>query len=300
LPNGFELKKTSELFANIDRGENHSLLEGLRHRDLFAFNNVDQHKTDSYVVKYAFNVAPETLDNAEVIANCSTYLRRAAVAEYFTDRGSVIFSQIECTSRAGKDPVADKVFVNLLNTFVEGNNQFGEQSDWVIDFTDFDSERGLFTLPLEQGIIINSHNYGRVSYGDVPGASWGATWHDGRRVVSRQRIYRSLGYIEAVDSDAANAEGFFWVRPPNGAKAAVMKVSNPTDKPLGFKISAGKDPKRFVVRPKSSQEFGKVELKPADNGAVKFVITTTPDPKGQGKEKKLIEELVFNSLEFVK
>lgn len=299
LPDGLKLKKTNELFVNIDRNTNHILLDGLRYRDLFAFNNIGSTSTDSYTVKYAFDVSPDALDMVEVVANCGQHLRRAVVIECFTGKGSVIFSQIECLTRASKDPVADKVFSNLIRTLIDSDNLFAEQTGWDVKFSDFDSERGLFAAPLQQGIILNSHNYGRVTYGDTRGSGWGALFADGRRVVGPQKITRSLGYISTIDEDAKQASGFFWARPPKDANAASLQVVNPTKLQLSFKVFAGQTKAiKYTVKANTNGTFGPFPFKRSNNGAVKFTIETALDTEGTGKKKKLVEELVFKSLTF--
>jgi beta-galactosidase len=301
LPEGFTIIQADELFVNIDRDLKHPLLGGLRHRDMFAFNNISPDSVDSYTVRKAFHLTPESLDSAEVAANCDSHLAKAAVVEYFAGKGSVIFSQIECMKRAGIDPVADRVRTNLVSMLIKSDHLFGEQSGWEIKFADFDSERGLFASPLKQGFIINSHNYGRVNYGDVAGTGWGAGRPDGRRVTGELKITRSLGYLGHVDEESSHADGFFWVRPPKDADSANIVVANPTDKPLKFAVKAsGSEIQTYTASPGERKPFGPLSFKRLDNGAVKFTIRTSVDKEGQGKEKKLVEELVFDSLVFLK
>ncbi|AQQ69801.1 Beta-galactosidase [Limihaloglobus sulfuriphilus] len=301
LPEGFGLKQANELFVNIDRGPDHHLLSGLRHRDLFAFNDAGGDSVDSYAVSTGFELTREALESTEVAANCDSQLAKAAVVEYFAGKGSVIFSQIECMKRAGTDPVADRLRTNLVSMLINSDHLFGEQSGWEIKFADFDSERGLFASPLKQGFILNSHNYGRVSYGDVSGSSWGAGRPDGRRVTGEMKITRSLGYLGHVDEKASHADGFFWVRPPKGAESASIAAFNPTDRPLKFAVKAsGSEIQTYTVSPGEKKPFGPLSFKRLDNGAVKFTIRISVDTKGQNKEKKLVEELVFESLVFLK
>lgn len=303
LPNGTKLKICSELLVNIDRGGTHPLMNGLRQRDIYLFNDVGTERTDCYAVKRCFDIDQAALADIEVMANAGSHLRRAVIAECFRGKGSVIYSQAECVSRGGDDPVADKVLSNVLSYLVSGEHSFGEQSGWKVNFADFVSERGLFGMPLQQGMILNTHNEGRVSYGAASERRiWSAGWPDGRRAVGAQVTDGPLGNLKALDPVAGVGKGVFWVVPPKEAVKVSISATNPSDVPVWFevKLNDNGSGSRYELMPGRKGTFGPLSLPRGDRPAVKFTIEAPIDANGLGKGRKIVREPVFNGIEFLR
>jgi hypothetical protein len=170
-------------------------------------------------------------------------------------------------------------------------------------FADFDSERGLFPLPLEQGMVLNSGNDGRVSYaGRAERLIWTAGWPDGRRVTSRMRIDRTLGDLFPSEPNRTMGEGVFWVRPPEGAKILSFIVKNPSDVALWCQIMIGDDTagKRFELPVGNEVTCGPISLPQTADKPVKVVIRAPVDPDVDKNRKKVVREPVFCSMQFTK
>lgn len=318
LPENIFLIEYSELFVNV---ECQMLSKDLRHRDFFLWNNISQNSNDSFPVKFPFYIKPTALEHSTILANCGHHLQFPVVLEYFKGDGSVIFSQLECISRAGNDPVAAKVLVNLLEYLASDEHNFAPQVGWEVRFADFVSEKGIFAAPLKQGVSINSNNYGRVSYKpyDKP---------DGRRVIGEQKLFRkgfteddvpgkknfavaSIGYVAPVEIKDS-ARGFFFFMPPDGAKTFTITVKNPVEIPLWFRLYLNDKEigEKYAIEPQTTKEIGPWTLPSYQNRAVKVVLEVPIDvealglgPYGlseEGKKRKIIEELVFTKMNFAK
>lgn len=287
LPQGLKPKVYKSLFVNTERP---GLLDkGLANRNFFLWNHAKS--SSNFPVTSVFNVSADILKETSVLANCGPALENSVVLEYFTGKGSIIFSQFEVVDRAGHDPIAAKVLLNLVDYLQDGSHVFGQKVTGDIIFADFESEAGLFPASLKQGMVINSHNYGRVSWEKN-------TWPDGRRITGEQRIINSLGYTGQVKrSDTAS--GFFFLCPPDKAGAFYLKVKNPVDKQLWFSVEINDRPVSKVVEaaPNTVMDYGPWPI-PEGGGTLKVTIKSHSDLYTPKREKLVIEELVFQKMIF--
>ncbi|WP_285057036.1 hypothetical protein [Pedobacter ginsengisoli] len=287
LPQGVKARTYNSLFVNTERP---GLLDkGLANRNFFLWNQVKG--GSNFPVTGVFNIQADVLREATVLANCGPALENPVVLEYFKELGSITFSQFEVVERSANDPVAAKVLQNLVEYLQSGDHAFGRQLTEDITFADLDSEAGLFAASLKQGMVLNSHNYGRVSWAKN-------TWPDGRRVTGEQRIINSLGYTGQVKkSDIAS--GFFYFRPPVGAKSFFLQVKNPVSKELWFSVQVNDKAAGDLVfvLPGTAGQYGPWSI-PEGGGTIKITIKSHSDLLTPKREKPVIEELVFQRMIF--
>ncbi|RYZ50666.1 MAG: hypothetical protein EOP49_13530, partial [Sphingobacteriales bacterium] len=246
LPRGLKAKSYKSLFVNTERP---GLLDnGLANRDFFLWNHVEN--SSNFPVTSVFNIGADALQEITILANCGQALVSPVVVECFMGKGSILFSQLEVVERAADDPIAAKVLVNLIDYLQTGNHLFGRKVTGDITFADLESEAGLFAASLKQGMVINSHNYGRVSWRKN-------TWPDGRRITGEQRIINSLGYTGQI-KQSDTASGFFYLSPPAKAGSFYLQVKNPVDKQLWFSILINDKiiGKIVNVSPNTIQQYG--------------------------------------------
>jgi hypothetical protein len=290
FPEGVKLKTSPQLFVNTERPG--ILDKGMANMDFFLWNSFEN--VSGYPAVNVFDIRPEVLNKTAVLANCGYALDNPVVLEYFKGKGTILFSQFELIGRANTDPIAAKVLVNLIDYLQADHHTLGMQLKEDVIFSDLDSEAGLFGSSFKQGIVINSHNYGNVSWKNE-----NAEFPDGRRVVGEQKVINGLGYISPVES-ASTAKGFFYFRPPAGAEAFYLEVKNPVAKQLWFKVYLNDKPAGEIVTVDANitRKYGSWQI-PENNGDLKITLETQSDPDGLGYEKPIIEELVFQKMIFI-
>jgi len=263
--------------------------KGLANRHFYLWNQTK--RASNFPVTSVVNINAAQLEQTAILANCGPVLENAVVLEYHTGKGSIIFSQFELAERVSNDPVAAKVLSNLVEYLGTENHSFGRIVNGDITFADLDSEAGIFAASLKQGIVLNSHNYGRVSWKKN-------TWPDGRRVTGEQRIINSLGYTGQVKrSDTAS--GFFYLNPPETARSFYLKVKNPVAKQLWFSVKLNDKPTGQVIQvhPNTISDYGPWPI-PNGGGTLKVTISSHSDLYTPKREKPVIEELVFQKMIF--
>jgi beta-galactosidase len=284
---GIKAKSYRSLFVNTERPG--LLDEGLRNRDFFLWNQTK--RASGFPTVSGFDVPSRSLASIAILANCGPVLQNAVVFEYFKGKGSIIFSQFELIDRVNSDPIAAKVLSNLIKYLHATAHSFGQQVKTEITFADLDSEAGLFGASLKQGMVINSHNYGMVSWEKN-------NWPDGRRVVGEQKIMNSLGYIGAI-KPSDTASGFFYLHPPVGAETFYLQVKNPVGKPLWFDVLLNDEPagESVIVAANTVHRYGPWKI-PLNKGSLKVTIRSHSDLGAKKREKPIIEELVFQKMLF--
>jgi hypothetical protein len=141
----------------------HPVLDGISRDRLFLwsdFTHWDESKpgfpqvypvTDGFVL-----TDPQTLSRAAVIANYDHGLEGVALAELFDGSGSAIMTGLDIVDRAGLDPVADRLLVNLVRYMAGDVEHINALSfDSAITWGDYASERGVLT-GIYSGLILNT------------------------------------------------------------------------------------------------------------------------------------------------
>ncbi|MFS8617642.1 MAG: hypothetical protein FWJ85_12535 [Solitalea sp.] len=287
VPDGIAVKKYNSLFVNTERPG--ILDKGLENRDFFLWNPMGE--LSGFPVTEVFDIESSVLEHTSVLANCGYMLEYQVILEHFREKGSILFSQFELIGRVRKDPIAARVLKNLIDYLQTGHHAIGMQLAGDVRFADLDSEAGLFPASLIQGIMINGHNYGKVSWEKYD-------WPEGRRVLGEQQIVNGLGYTGTVNP-IDTARGFFYMSPPEGANKFYLEVKNPVGKELWFRVFLNDEPagNAVVVSPKTIKKAGPWML-PAGSGPVKVTIESQADLHALKREKPVIEELVFQSMLF--
>lgn len=287
IPEGIKSVPYPSLYVNTERAG--VLDKGIPNRDFFLWNQTPH--ASGFPVMTVFDIRAEVLDSVSVLANCGHMLQYPVVLEYFRGKGSILFSQFELMERAIHDPVAQKVLRNLIDYLHADKHTLSVQLKTNVLLADLDSEAGLFGASLKQGIVLNGHNYGKVSWKKHE-------WPEGRRVVGEQKVINSLGYIGPVNP-SDTAIGFFFMRPPAGKKTFYLEVKNPVNTPLWFRVMLNDEPAGATqhAAANSIQQYGPWHL-PEDDSDIKITIETSSDQNALKREKPVIEELVFQKILF--
>ncbi len=240
---------THPVFSGIDRA---------KLRIWSDYNNWDETQkgfpaiypvTNGFVLENKLDIA-----NTAVLANYSVGLEGVALAEFFSGKGSVLLAGFDLVNRAGVDPVADRIMVNLVKYMA---NPSGHNNHLLVDepiiWGKYETEKGLLT-GINSGLMLNSKPALFGSYEDLPlilqkdghlFAEKGGGWNNaagkqyvpyGRRMFGPYK-HRDFGGVPLpLDSKNPIGEGFFWCRIPEGTTVMETIIWNPSDKPLKFTV----------------------------------------------------------------
>lgn len=246
--------------VNPERPE-HPVLDGITRDRLFLwsdFTHWDESKPgfpQVYPVTRGFVLTdPRTLSRAAVIANYDHGLEGLAIAELFDGGGSAIMTGLDIVDRAGLDPVADRLLVNLARYMGSDAPHVNALSfDSRITWGDYASERGLLTgiyssLILNTVPIVPTDLKDRypitVDENGFVQAGGGGGWNTkpavqyvgkGRRPFGPY-TFTSGGSVVLPRNHAPLGEGRFWLRIPANRTTMVTTVNNPVAQPLEFEI----------------------------------------------------------------
>lgn len=179
---------------------------------------------------------PAALEHTAILADYDRGLEGVALAEMFDGAGSVLLCGFDLVRRAGLDPVADRLLVNLVA--YAGASEGHEVHPLVeapIRWADFPSERGTVCGSLN-GLLPNTE---WIPAPDGPRspplpANTGA-WNmqPGDQFVPQGRQpFGAYGYSTASSlrlptGGSGLGSGFFWARVPAGRRFVVTTVRNP-------------------------------------------------------------------------
>ncbi len=240
---------------------NHPVFDGITRDRLFLwsdFTSWDETKSgfpQVYPVTHGFVITdPTTLGNAAVLANYDHGLEGIALAELFDGKGSTLITGFDLINRAGLDPVADRMLVNIVQYMASGPGH--DQSpliDSKITWGDYASERGLVT-GIYSGLLLNTvpvvpaalTNTYPISIDSVGYTFAGGTsgWNTkpaiqyvphGRRVFGPY-TFSSGGSVELVDRKSSEGFARVWVRVPASRSVMYSTISNPVSRPLDIEI----------------------------------------------------------------
>jgi hypothetical protein len=191
-----------------------------------------------FPVKYGFKLVDEqTLGRVAILADYDRGLEGVAVAEFFDGEGSAIMTGLDLIPRAGLDPVADRMLVNLVNYLVAADHSDTQPLiEGPIVWGDYPTERGVLTGPVH-GLTYNCRwvapptNPAQKPMPDNTGA-WNTK--PGTPFVPKGiRPFGPFSYSTAASpregSTDPNGTGVFHCRVPAGRKFVVTTVEN-TDK----------------------------------------------------------------------
>lgn len=225
-----------------------------------------------YPVSDTFVLADKSgIATTAVLANHNIGLEGISLAEFFTGKGSILFSAFDIAARSGLDPVADRLLANLAGY---ASAAAGHETYVLIDspiiWGEYDTERGILT-GINSGLMLNSRPALTGSYRDTKivihkdghqfaGAAGGWNTRPGIQYVPFGR--RPFGpYVHGtwagtpalVDKKSTEGEGRFWCRIPAGKTKAVHHVWNPADTPLPVTFAANDKKNTVTIQPGARQ-----------------------------------------------
>lgn len=189
-----------------------------------------------------------------ILANYSVGLEGIALAEFFRGKGSIILSGFDLCKRAGIDPVADRLLINIVKYM--SDNHLHENHILIeapIIWGKYESEKGLLT-GIYSGFMLNSKPALSGSYEGLPlilqkdghmFAEKGGGWNNaagkqyvpyGRRIFGPY-IHRDFGGVPIpLKTESTQGQAQFWCRIPDGTKSMSTIIWNPAEEPLTIRI----------------------------------------------------------------
>lgn len=248
------------LSVNPERPD-HPVFEGIDRDRLYMWSDYsrwDESKPgfpEVYPVVQGYTLTSrEDLARTAVLANYDHGLEGIALSEMFEGKGSALLSGFGIVDRVGLDPIADRMFVNMVSYMAssEAHHAQPEITSKIV-WGDYESERGLVT-GIYSGLLLHSvpvvpegleKKYPlRVTEEGHHLAGAGGGWNtrpsiqyvpSGRRPFGPYSF--SLGGMpRRVDKDSQIGEGRFWCRIPSDRTRMVTSVWNPIDEPLELEI----------------------------------------------------------------
>jgi len=247
-------------YLNAERPE-HPVVAGIRREqlrvwsDYTSWNETKQGFPAIYPVTDGF--VPENkndIENIAVLLNFGVALEGIAVAEMYDGKGSAMICGLDLASRAGIDPVADKMFHNIV-TYMN-NDKIHDRYQLITEpivWGDYTSEKGILT-GVNSGLLLNAKPRLTGLYanerlivskaGDMLGGqSSGFNTRPGVQYVPWGRrpfgpyYLRGFGNVPMpVDTSNNIGTGVFWCTVPRGKKTASTLVYNPSDEALSIEI----------------------------------------------------------------
>jgi hypothetical protein len=252
-----------------------------------------------YPVTAGFVLTDSTaLARTDILADYGHGLAGVALAEMFSGRGSVLVSGFDLVDRAGLDPVADRLLVNLARYAASASpHHLHALVDAPIVWGDYESEHGL-VVGVYNGLLLNA--VPRIPEGlrekypvrvsaegwQLAGGAGGWNTKPSIQYVPRgRRPFGPYGFTsggsERVQGDpAAPGTGRFWARLPAGRTRMVTTVWNPADLPLDLVVGVDGADHRFSIPagatlPLASPLDGSAEVAVTYQGDRRLVLLRT-------------------------
>ncbi|MGI8906742.1 MAG: glycoside hydrolase family 2 TIM barrel-domain containing protein [Candidatus Sumerlaeaceae bacterium] len=203
-----------------------------------------------YPVTHGFKLLDDKdLGKTAILADYDRGLEGIAIAEMFEEKGSVVFTGLDLVNRAGLDPVADQMLVNLVSYLGAAEHEVLPLIEKPITWGDYPTERGVLTGPIH-GLIYNCRWMppptapGAKPYPDNTGA-WNT--HPGNPFLPKGvRPFGpytwSTGASPREESKDKTGTGVFHCRVPDGRKFVQTKVENTQAEPLTLHVSVNGAP----------------------------------------------------------
>ncbi|MEO7309582.1 MAG: glycoside hydrolase family 2 TIM barrel-domain containing protein [Chitinophagaceae bacterium] len=196
----------------------------------------------------------DDVEHTAILANYSSGLQAIALAEQFQGKGSMILCGLDLANRTSLDPVATRLFLNLISYI--GSYSKHEPYPIItspIVWGEYETEKGVVTglysgflvnaTPrvaadyLGKGIVVTKEGYQlaggtRSGFNTRPGIQYVA---NGRRPFGP--FAQSFGGQPLPDANTAEGVGSFWCTIPEGQNTATSIVWNPGKEPLVIKIN---------------------------------------------------------------
>lgn len=247
----------------------HPVFKGITRQELRVWSDYTGWDEDQkglpaiYPVTHGFTLADkQDRSRVAVLANYSVGLEGIALAEIFDAKGSIIVSGFDLVQRAGIDPVADRLFMNLIAYGISvEEHELHPLIEEPIRWGEFETEKGILD-GITSGFMINSKPQLYGSYENLrillereghmyAGAKWGWNNRAGKQYVPYgRRIFgpyhhRGFGGVPTPIEPESPGKAFFWCRVPKNTTSMKTLVWNPADEALLVKSSINE--KNIVV-----------------------------------------------------
>lgn len=250
----------------------HPVFSGLDRDRLFLWSDHTGWRQDRpgfpavYPVVQGFTLADRSdLARTAVLANYDHGLEGIALAELFDGRGSVLLSGFGLVERAGLDPAADRLLLNMVRYMASAEPHHAHPLiDSAIAWGDFASERGLVT-DVYSGLLLNTvpvvpeglrERYPLIvdeqGFHLAAGPGGWNTRPSIQYVPRGRRPYGpfefSLGGSVRLPRDAAaTGEGTVHLRVPSGRTRMTTTVWNPHTEALELEVELNGETRRHRI-----------------------------------------------------
>ncbi len=262
---------------NLEKRD-HALFQGLSQNLFKLWSDYTEYDESQpgfpavYPVTNGYLMTDADLSQVSILANYSRNLSATALSEIKYGNGFILLSGFDLTSRTGLDPVADKLFVNMMN--YAASHQLPDTFPLVdrkVYWGNYQSEAGIVS-GANNGLIVNTvpvspvnrqeeyalkvddlgYHY-TVSYGgwnNRPGVQYMIR---GRRPFAPY-TYSSGGSYLVEKGQEGEGSGYFLACVNPGKVNMLTCVENPTDRAIVFsiRINAGRIEK-YLLEPHSTK-----------------------------------------------
>jgi len=240
-----------------------------------------------YPVTSGFVLKNKTeIEKTAVLANYSVGLEGIALAELFEGTGSVMVSGFDLCSRAGIDPVADRLLKNVIR-YMTGKEQHENLVliESPILWGEYETEKGILT-GIYSGLMLNARPALFGPYENLPlflregghlFAGKGGGWNNaagkqyvpyGRRMFGPYEHRDFGGVPEPAGPAGKEGEAVFWCRVPEETKIMETLVWNPAGNGLEISITVNNEPTAPVSVGPDEYKVIQSDVKP-DHGKLK-------------------------------
>jgi beta-galactosidase len=235
-----------QMNVNPERPQ-HAVFHGLDRRRLSLWSDyTDWDETKPgfpqvYPVTAGFKLPKaEALARTAVLADYDRGLEGVALCEMFDGAGSVILSGFDLVNRAGLDPVADRLLVNLVAyTASKEGHAIHPLIESPILWGNYLTERGVVCGSLN-GLVVNAEWIApptNPSGSPLPPNTGSWNMDPGSQFVPRGRnafgpyTYSTGSSLKDLNPESEIGSGVFWASLPPGRRSVLTKVRNPASAP---------------------------------------------------------------------
>jgi beta-galactosidase len=265
---------------NPERPE-HPVFDGLTRDRLFLLSDYtgwDESKPGFpavYPVAHGLDLTkPDEMDSVAVLANYDHGLQGVALAELSYGAGRVLVSAFDVVERVGRDPVADRLLLNMVG-YMHGPRAGADHGhahrliDSKIVWGDYASERGVVT-GIHSGLLVHTvprvpaelaaRNPIRVDEQGFVFAGGAGGWNTrpaiqyfarGRRPFGPY-TYTTGGSVQLPKDHGPEGVGRVWMRVPFARTTMITTVENLHDQPLEIEIGLNGATRRHRVDARST------------------------------------------------
>jgi beta-galactosidase len=189
-----------------------------------------------YPVSSGFKLArADSVARTAILADYDRGLEGVSLCEMFSGKGSVLLSGFDLIPRAGSDPIAQRLLLNLINfTLSPGGHEVYPRITEPIQWGDYASERGLICGP-QNGLVVDAAwvrpptNPNALPLTQSEGA-WNTRPGDEFRPHGRTPFgpygYSTGSSLKELGSDPLRGTGFFCATLPKGKTNMLTMVES--------------------------------------------------------------------------